>query len=112
MKSLEHEEVKSYIIIRFDNFAPNVENPYFRDCTVSFDIFCHSDYWDIGDYQLRPYKIAGYIDGLLNRTKLSGIGTFNFFSGQQVVLDEHLSGFSLVYNAVHGNDDTIPPKGA
>lgn len=111
VKSLEHEEVKSYIIIRFDNFAPNVENPYFRDCTVSFDIFCHSDYWDIGDYQLRPYKIAGYIDGLLNRTKLSGIGTFNFFSGQQVVLDEHLSGFSLVYNAVHGNDDTIPPKG-
>lgn len=40
----EHEEVKSYIIIAFDNFSPNVTNPYFRDCTVSFDIICHTDY--------------------------------------------------------------------
>ena len=111
VKSLEHEEVKSYVIIRFDNFAPNLENPHFRDCTVSFDIFCHTDHWDIGDFQLRPYKIAGYIDGILNGTKLSGIGTFNFFSGQQVALNENLAGFCLIYNALHGSDDKIPPRG-
>lgn len=61
------------------------------------------------DYQLRPLKIAGYIDGLLNECKLSGIGTFNFLGCNQIVLDENLSGYTLSYLAVHGSDDQIPP---
>ena len=39
----EHAEVKSYIIITMDNFTPNDNNPYYRDCIVNFDIiweFC------------------------------------------------------------------------
>ena len=40
----EHEIVKSYIIISFDNFTPNATNPQFRDCTIHFDIICHTDY--------------------------------------------------------------------
>ena len=104
----EHEEVKSYIIISFDNFATNEKNPQFRDCTVSFDIICHTDYWDIGDYRLRPLKIVGYIDGLLNNTKLSGIGTFNFAGCNELILNEDLSGYTLSYRAIHGSDDIIP----
>lgn len=110
IKMGEHEEVKSYIIIAFDNFSPNVTNPYFRDCTVSFDIICHTDYWDIGDYRMRPLKIAGYIDGLLSECKLSGIGTFNFLGCNQLILNEDLSGYTLMYRAVHGNDDKLPSK--
>ena len=34
IKFEEHEEVKSYILISFDNFTPNENNPEFRDCTV------------------------------------------------------------------------------
>ena len=34
-------EVLSYIIISFDNFTPNGENPQFRDNIISFDIICH-----------------------------------------------------------------------
>ena len=104
----EHEEVKSYIIISFDNFATNEKNPQFRDCTVSFDIICHTDYWDIGNYRLRPLKIAGYIDGLLNNAKLSGIGTFNFAGCNELILNEDLSGYTLSYRAIHGSDDIIP----
>ena len=37
----EHEEVKSYILLSFDNFTPNDTNPEYRDCTVTFDIVCH-----------------------------------------------------------------------
>jgi hypothetical protein len=74
----EHEEVKAYILVSCDNFTPNETNPYYRDCTVTFDIICHTDYWDLGNYRIRPLKIAGYIDGILNKAKLSGIGTFNF----------------------------------
>ena len=103
----EHEEVKSYIIISCDNFSSNVTNPYYRDCTVTFDIICHTDYWDIGNYRVRPLKIAGYIDGILNKAKLSGIGTFNFMGCKQLILNEELAGYTLMYRAVHGNDDTI-----
>ena len=108
----EHEEVKSYILIGFDNFVPNENNPEYRDCTVTFDIFCHTDYWDIGNYQLRPLKIAGYIDGLLNETKLTGIGKFHFMGCNQLILDDALSGYTLMYRAVHDvdGDDKIPPR--
>ena len=71
----ENEEVKSYLIISFDNFTPNKENPEFRDCIVEIDILCHTDYWDVGNFRQRPIKIMGYIDGILNESKLSGIGT-------------------------------------
>ncbi len=106
----EHEEVKAYIIISMDYFTPNEENPFFRDCTINFDIICHNQYWDIGDYRLRPLKIAGYIDGLLNGCKLSGIGILNFMGCNQLILNEDLGGYSLSYRAVHGYDDKLPPK--
>lgn len=107
----EHEKVKSYLVISIDNFSLNSTNPYYRDCTVNFDIICHTDYWDIGDYQVRPLKIVGYIDGILNECKLSGIGTFNFLGCNQLLLNQELSGYTLSYRAVHGNDDKLPPEG-
>ena len=105
----EHEEVKSYIIVSCDNFSPNGENnPYYRDCTVNFTIVCHLDYWDLGNYRIRPLKIAGFIDGILNEAKLSGIGTFNFIGCDEVIYNEDLAGYTLIYRAVHGNDDKLP----
>ena len=104
----EHEEVKSYIIVSCDNFSPNNDNPYYRDCTVNFTIVCHLDCWDLGNYRIRPLKIAGFIDGILNEAKLSGIGTFNFVGCDEVVYNEDLAGYTLIYRAVHGNDDKIP----
>ena len=103
----EHEKVKSYIIISFDNFTANAKNPQFRDCTIHFDIICHTDYWKMNNYQIRPLKIAGYIDGILNNTKLTGIGTLNFMGCNELVLDEVLSGYTLSYRAIHGSDDRI-----
>ena len=107
----EHEEVKSYLIITMNDFTLNDTNPEFRDCTVQFDIICNLDYWDLGDYRLRPLKIAGIIDSLLNKQKLSGIGTLVFMGCGQIQLDENLAGYSLFYRAIHmtDGDDTIPP---
>lgn len=103
----EHDEVKAYLIISSDNYTTNENNPYYRDCTITFDIICYTDYWDIGNYRLRPLKIAGYIDGILNNAKLSGIGTFNFIGCNELILNETLSGYTLSYRAIHGNDDKI-----
>ena len=106
----EHAEVKAYVIVSYDNFTTNDTNPEFRDCTVNFDIICHTNYWDIGNYEVRPLKIAGYIDGILNETRLSGIGTFNFIGCNQIILNEELSGYTLSYRAVHGTDDRFPAE--
>lgn len=100
----EHEEVKSYIILEFDDFTPT-NNPEFRDCTISFTVISHLDYWDLEDYKLRPHQIAGYIDGMLDNTKLSGIGTLQFAGASQVVLNEYLGGIILRYIATHGGED-------
>lgn len=108
LKFGEHEEVKSYIILTFDNFTTCPTNPQFRDCTVTFDIICHTDEWDLGDYRQRPLKIAGIIDGILDGCRLSGIGTFQFLGCNELILNEDLSGYSLTYAAVHGSDDEIP----
>ena len=104
----EHEEVKSYLIFSFDNFQTNKENPQFRDCNVYIDVLCHTDYWDLGNFRTRPLKICGYIDGILNNTRLSGIGTFQFASCNELVLDQTLSGYTLAFSAIHGTDDVLP----
>ena len=107
----EFDEKKSFLLITFDNFTPNETNPQFRDCIVTIDIICHLDLWDLGDYQLRPLKIAGYVDGILDNTHLTGIGTFQFLGGGMLKFNEQLAGYSLMYRAVHGSDDKIPDEG-
>ena len=108
VKMGQHEQVKSYLIISFDNFRPNMANPEFRDCNVFIDVLCHTDCWDIGSFKVRPLKICGYIDGILNKARLSGIGTFQFNGCDELVLDETLSGYTLSYSAIHGTDDVLP----
>jgi hypothetical protein len=102
----ENEEVKSYIRLSFDHFTPS-KNEYYKDCIIEIDILCHPEYWDIGNFRLRPIKIAGYIDGILNKNKLSGIGVLNFAGMNELILDENLCGYCLMYTATHGNDDII-----
>ena len=108
IKMTEHEQVKSYLLISFDNFRPNMQNPQFRDCNVHIDVLCHTDCWDLGNFRIRPLKICGYIDGILNNARLSGIGTFQFAGCNELVLDETLSGYTLTYAAIHGTDDVLP----
>ena len=110
VKMPEHEDIKSYLIFSFDNFKSNYNNPQFRDCNVYIDVLCHTDYWDLGGFRLRPLKICGYIDGILNNARLSGIGTFQFSGCNELVLDETLSGYTLSYAAIHGTDDVLPSQ--
>lgn len=110
IKMPEHEDIKSYLVISFDNFRTNINNPQFRDCNVYIDVLCHTDYWDLGGFRVRPLKICGYIDGILNNARLSGIGTFQFSGCNELVLDETLSGYTLSYEAIHGTDDVLPSQ--
>ena len=110
IKQEEHEEMKSRLFLSFHNFAPNASNTEFRDCVVAITIMCPADESELGDYRLRPIKIMGYIDGILNKSKLSGIGELNFISANPLKLDEDWIGYVLMYEAIHGSDDKIPPQ--
>ena len=106
--------VKNYVLINFDNFTPS-ENPEFRDNTIQFDIICHFDQWNLRDYALRPYKIAGEIDSMFNLKKLTGIGYLEFMGATQIVLTDEFAGLCLMYRTVHGGEDekympTYPDK--
>lgn len=103
-------DMKSFVVITMDNFMAG-NNPEFRDCTISFDIISHIDLWNLGDYQLRPILIAGEIDNLFNKKRLTGIGTLEFVACKQNILDRHLSGYELIYKAYHGTDDKINMNG-
>lgn len=107
LKFGENNEVKSYIIITFDGFTPTKENDYYRDCVVMIDVICHTDYWDLGNFRLRPFRIAGIIDGILNNSKMSGLGSLQFMGCNEIVLSEELAGYCLTYAAVHGVDDAL-----
>lgn len=116
----EFEEIKSYILINFDNFSPNGGNPEFRDCTIRFDVICYQDEWNLDNYQIRPLKICGYIDGILNtltdknkqnvrslgnNIKMSGFGIYQFLGCNLYVLNEDISMYTLSYRGLHFTED-------
>lgn len=107
----EHEQMRSYIILSFDDFTPS-QNPEYRDSIISFTIICNTDTWELEDYKLRPYQIAALIDGLMNGTKLSGIGTLQFIGASMINYDERLSGIVVMYSATHeadyNGDEQVP----
>lgn len=104
-KLVVDKSVLNYMIISFDNFVSNANNPEFRDNIVEFDIICHFDQWQMKDFELRPYKIAAEIDSMFNDKHLTGIGTLEFMGANQMILTDEFAGICLIYRAVHGEED-------
>lgn len=98
-------EVLQYLVIGFSNFITNPTNPQFRDHTIEFDIVCHFDQWPLGDFALRPYKIAAELDSMFNNRKFAGIGLLEFTGATPIILTEEFGGVCLMYRAVNGEDD-------
>lgn len=99
------EKCPTVVVVSMGGFKPNLKNPEFRDSTIRFDILCHPDHWNLGDFELRPFKIAGEIDTILDRQKLTGIGETRFIGGDRLVLNEQYMGLTLLYRVVHGDED-------
>lgn len=116
MERGQHEEIKTYIIVSFDNFSSSA-NPEFRDFTLNFDIICYNDNWCLNDFKIRPIQVCGYCDGILGSVsdknkisrsqhiRLSGIGEYNFLGCNQAILNEDLGMYTLSYRAVHFTED-------
>lgn len=100
---------KTYLRLIYGNIVRNVTNPEYRDNTFGIDIICHYDNWDLGNFELRPYRIAGEIDAMLDKTHLTGIGELEFISAVPYVYDEEFAGVTLTYLAVRGHEDQVNP---
>ena len=66
------EEAKPYIIITLDNFVPFENQTTFRSFTLGFDIIVPFEFWQLDNFKLRPYAIAGEIDGMINNDYVVG----------------------------------------
>lgn len=100
---------KTYIRLTYGAVIRNASNPEYRDNTFGIDIICHYDNWDLGDFELRPYRVAGEIDAMLDKTHLTGIGELEFVSATPYVYNEEFAGVSLTYLAVRGHEDQKNP---
>lgn len=100
---------KTYLRLIYGNVVRNATNPEYRDNTFGIDIICHYDNWDLGNFELRPYRIAGEIDAMLDKTHLTGIGELEFISAVPYVYDEEFAGVTLTYLAIRGHEDQVRP---
>ena len=100
---------KTYIRLTYGTVIRNSSNPEYRDNTFGIDIICHYDNWDLGDFELRPYRVAGEIDAMLDKPHLTGIGELEFVSATPYVYNEEFAGVSLTYLAVRGHEDQKNP---
>lgn len=100
---------KTYIRLTYGTVIRNASNPEYRDNTFGIDIICHYNNWDLGDFELRPYRVAGEIDAMLDKTHLTGIGELEFVSATPYVYNEEFAGVSLTYLAVRGHEDQKNP---
>ncbi len=94
-------DVESYIVISFDNFTQNNENPEYRDKILIFDIICHLDTWNMDDFKLRPYKILGHLDMMFNKKSLDGTCTINFMGANVISSNESISGITAMYSVIY-----------
>lgn len=100
---------RTFLRIGFDYFTLNGTNPQYRDHTLEFKIICHFDCWDLDNFELRPYRIAGELDAMFNGSKLTGIGEVIFVGANQDIYDNEYGGLTLRYLVTRGNEDKVMP---
>lgn len=97
------DTVRSFIIIGFDDFTQNLNNPEFIDQTVSITLYCHKDIWHLKEGKLRPFMLLNEIHQELFKSKLFGIGRLWLGAGGLSILSPEMSGYIIKYNVINYN---------
>ena len=79
------KEKLSYLRVYFDDFSRTEDNDFYRDSSIEVRIICHFDTWQLENMELRPYRLAGEIDSMLDGARFSGIGELRFVHATQDV---------------------------
>lgn len=97
------DSVRSFVIIGFDDFSLNVDNPEFIDQTISITIYCHKDIWKLKGGKLRPFMLLNEIHKVLNYNKSFGIGRMFIGAGGLSILSPEMSGYIIKYQVINFN---------
>jgi len=76
------KDAMPYIIIQLEKFTPLPNTTTFREITLSIDILCSYDHWVLDNFKLRPYSIAGEIDGMINNSYVNGSAIADFMGAK------------------------------
>ena len=87
----------SFIIVVFDNYTLNPNNPDFKLSRIRFDVVCPFSEWIINADNLRPYLLMQEIDDMFNQAKLKGLGNLQFTHSTPLVLSPQMGGYSMYY---------------
>lgn len=102
--TIDHD-AKPYVIISLDNFVPFENQTTFRSFQLTFDVIVPFEFWQLDNFKLRPYAIAGEIDAMINNDFIFGSQVADFMGAKQLILNEALGGLSLYYNVETYIDD-------
>lgn len=102
---------KPNVILTLDNFVPEEGVTAFRSMTLGVDILCPYDHWQLENFKLRPYSIAGEIDAMLNKSSMTNLGMAVFAGAKMLLISPETGGLSLYYDIVAYKDDmTLNPE--
>lgn len=108
--TIDHD-AKPYVIITLDNFVPMEDQTTFRSFQLGFDILVPYEFWLLDNFKLRPYCIAGEIDGMINNDFVIGTQVADFMGAKQLIINEAQGGLSLYYNVeTYKDDKKLHPK--
>ncbi len=93
----KEEEIKSYLIISFDDFTANPATDKAMDYTMSIDVLCHRDLWIMDGLCPRPYLIMNELKKEFHMAKLDTWGPAVFVGAPSLVANESYMGFSLLF---------------
>lgn len=87
----------SFIIVVFDRYTINPNNPDFKVSRIRFDVVCPFSEWVINADNLRPYLLMQEIDTMFNQAELNGLGKLQFTHSEPLVLSPQMGGYSMYY---------------
>jgi hypothetical protein len=70
---------------------------------VKINVFTRTELWKLNDTKIRPLEIANLIVKRLNNQKLSTSHKLYFSQTDVVVLNENVSGYSIVFHLEEGS---------
>lgn len=94
-----NEATEAFVIISIPEFELS-DNEDFTSCLIAIDIICPMDKWNIDDICPRPYKIMDIIYDELQNSKVTGIGTLQFLSGNQTVIYEEVTDHQMIFQVI------------
>lgn len=101
-----NSEVQCFIIVT-SNYITPTDNPCFYSYVLNVYCMCQFDAWNLDNFQERPLKLAGIVNGLLDNEKLSNIGRLEWKNTTMLTVDSNVGGYVSSFLLIQGEDDVL-----